>query len=641
MLTTPQNSSGSSTGSAVAVSAGFAPLSIGADFNGSLTNPATRAALYTIRTTPGIVSGRGCFPFSKNRDSVGPMAKCVADLVGLPNVIVDVEHPGVPERGYGTEVSREWGDVSFATLDPRRWCLAEGVQKPRPGALDEIIRETLAAYEKIESLAKRVVGPVDLITDETLDESMNDVLATIKNDFSNLFEAYTNGLDTPKVKTLKELIEFTEQHRKIELPEHSPNQDKLIQSLQAANSLTDAEYTRLDIKATASAADDAIDKTLHYHNVDVIIGPADSRLPDVVALANQHSVLFETPKNSVPYMKFWLKKVETEGIQEEWLALLAYDKESYLGMIPFGIFDLHMKSYTDIDDADPSSAKAPSKFFVELLHQYIRMYVAIVETERKGFMEAINKVEDSLNSDQRPSSLLRSLNTISRRIRAASLEIKLTFSKDAAEWAKDISASQFHAPITSEKPFLAQDIEQYHPDRLREVAAEVHQHIEDVIAERQQERQEKLQELEDVRRKEEWELLQQNLEIAKATQRDSRLMSGVAWVTMAFLPATFVSSFFGMNFFNGIAGDVPFDEASRSVWLFFVIAIPTSAFVLLTFYVWNEKQKKEDEHKRKLREKTTREDTASEDAAKRKTYEGTTVTSTGNDVEPPGLRQRM
>jgi len=356
---------------------------------------------------------------------------------------------------------------------------------------------------------------------------------------------------------------------------------------------------------------------------------------------DQHSVLFETPKNSVPYMKFWLKKVETEGIQEEWLALLAYDKESYLGMIPFGIFDLHMKSYTDIDDADPSSAKAPSKFFVELLHQYIRMYVAIVETERKGFMEAINKVEDSLNSDQRPSSLLRSLNTISRRIRAASLEIKLTFSKDAAEWAKDISASQFHAPITSEKPFLAQDIEQYHPDRLREVAAEVHQHIEDVIAERQQERQEKLQELEDVRRKEEWELLQQNLEIAKATQRDSRLMSGVAWVTMAFLPATFVSSFFGMNFFNGIAGDVPFDEASRSVWLFFVIAIPTSAFVLLTFYVWNEKQKKEDEHKRKLREKTTREDTASEDAAKRKTYEGTTVTSTGNDVEPPGLRQRM
>jgi len=201
MLTTPQNPSGSSTGSAVAISAGFAPLSIVADFNGSLTNPATRAALYTIRPTPGIVSEHGCFPFSKNRDSVGPVAKSVEDLAGLLNVIVDVEHPGVPDWGYDIEVSREWGDVSFATLDPRRWCLEEGVQRARPGALDQIvsvppecrehslleekIRETLAAYKKIASFAKRVVGPVDLIYDETLDKSMNNVLTTI----SELLEA--------------------------------------------------------------------------------------------------------------------------------------------------------------------------------------------------------------------------------------------------------------------------------------------------------------------------------------------------------------------------------------------------------------------------------------------------------------------
>ena len=195
VLTGLQNPSGSSTGSAVAVSAGFAPVSIGADFNGSLTNPATRAALFTIRTTPGIVSEHGGFPFSKNRDSVGPMAKSVEDLVGLLDVVVDVEHPGVPDRGYGTEVLRGWKDISFATMDPHHWHLPEAVQKPQPGALDQIvsaiptkqnhallseqIRETLVAYKKIAGLAKRVVGPVSLISDETLDESMNDVLATI------------------------------------------------------------------------------------------------------------------------------------------------------------------------------------------------------------------------------------------------------------------------------------------------------------------------------------------------------------------------------------------------------------------------------------------------------------------------------
>jgi amidase len=138
-LTLWQNPSGSSTGSAVAVSAGFAPVSLGADFNGSLTNPAIRAALYTIRTTPGIVSEHRGFPFSKNRDSLGPMAKSTEDLVNLLNVIVDVSQPEVPDQGYPTSLSRDWKDLSFATMDPHHWYLPEAVQKPQPGALDQIV----------------------------------------------------------------------------------------------------------------------------------------------------------------------------------------------------------------------------------------------------------------------------------------------------------------------------------------------------------------------------------------------------------------------------------------------------------------------------------------------------------------------
>lgn len=83
------------------VSANFAPVATGADYNGSLTNPAIRAALYTLRTTPGAVSEDGGFPFSVDRDSVGSMAKCTEDLVNLLNVIADTSHPRVPKDGYG------------------------------------------------------------------------------------------------------------------------------------------------------------------------------------------------------------------------------------------------------------------------------------------------------------------------------------------------------------------------------------------------------------------------------------------------------------------------------------------------------------------------------------------------------------
>ena len=132
----------------MAVSAGFAPVSIGADFNGSLTNPAIRAALYTIRTTPGTVSDAGGFPFSLNRDSVGPMAKSTGDLVELLNIITDTTHPNVPDHGYSRTSSREWKDISIATLDPHIWRLPEWVQKPQPGALDEIVRLTEAYCEQ-------------------------------------------------------------------------------------------------------------------------------------------------------------------------------------------------------------------------------------------------------------------------------------------------------------------------------------------------------------------------------------------------------------------------------------------------------------------------------------------------------------
>jgi Asp-tRNA(Asn)/Glu-tRNA(Gln) amidotransferase A subunit family amidase len=75
------------------------------------------------------------------------MAKTVEDLVNLLNVIVDVSHPEVPDQGYETSLSRKWKDLSFATMDPRHWHLPESIQKPQPGALDQIV-STLKIFTK-------------------------------------------------------------------------------------------------------------------------------------------------------------------------------------------------------------------------------------------------------------------------------------------------------------------------------------------------------------------------------------------------------------------------------------------------------------------------------------------------------------
>ncbi|KAI0110865.1 amidase signature domain-containing protein [Nemania sp. FL0031] len=53
---------GSSSGSATAVTAGFSPISLGTELEGSITWPAARAGLYAIKLTPGSVDLHGFQP---------------------------------------------------------------------------------------------------------------------------------------------------------------------------------------------------------------------------------------------------------------------------------------------------------------------------------------------------------------------------------------------------------------------------------------------------------------------------------------------------------------------------------------------------------------------------------------------------
>ncbi len=74
------NPSGSSSGSAVAVSARFVPAAIGTETDGSLMSPSSVNSICTIKPTVGLVSRRGIIPISHVQDTAGPMAANVTDL---------------------------------------------------------------------------------------------------------------------------------------------------------------------------------------------------------------------------------------------------------------------------------------------------------------------------------------------------------------------------------------------------------------------------------------------------------------------------------------------------------------------------------------------------------------------------------
>ncbi|KAI1453757.1 amidase signature domain-containing protein [Annulohypoxylon moriforme] len=86
-----QGTSGSSGGSAVAVRSNQAAVAIGTETHGSLVHPASHLGLYTLKSTPGLISRHGIVPGSFYHDTPGPMARSMKDVALLLDVMAGAD----------------------------------------------------------------------------------------------------------------------------------------------------------------------------------------------------------------------------------------------------------------------------------------------------------------------------------------------------------------------------------------------------------------------------------------------------------------------------------------------------------------------------------------------------------------------
>ncbi len=194
---------GSSGGSAAAVAAGMATLSLGSDTGGSIRQPGAFCGLVAMKPTYGVVSRYGVVAFASSLDQVGPFAHTVEDAAIALNALAGHDPKDstsqVPQTDFTTHLQDGVEGARVGIV--RSMIEAEGVSPEVRHAVEEAAAElerqgaTLVEVElphaKEAMAAYYVIGPAEA--------------------FSNLsrFDSVRYGYRHPGAKTLDEQMALT------------------------------------------------------------------------------------------------------------------------------------------------------------------------------------------------------------------------------------------------------------------------------------------------------------------------------------------------------------------------------------------------------------------------------------------------
>lgn len=264
---------GSSSGSGAAVAAGLAPLAVGTETDGSILCPAALNGVVGIKPTVGLTSRAGVVPIAASQDTVGPLARSVADAAALLSVLAggaDWSDPRDAATG-----SRPAGHPA----DYTRFCDADGLAGTRIGVprksyfgfnerVDAAVESVLAAAR---DAGATLVDPADVPTAEEIATS-GDEMTVLLHEFKAGLEAYlATRPDSPdQPRNLAEIISFNVAHADEELAFFG--QDVLI-AAEATSGLDDAAYLQARARNWQRARRDGIDAALGAAGVDVLAFP--------------------------------------------------------------------------------------------------------------------------------------------------------------------------------------------------------------------------------------------------------------------------------------------------------------------------------------------------------------------------------
>ncbi len=260
-----RNPSGSSSGSAVAVSANLCAVAVGTETDGSVTMPASCNGLVGIKPTLGLVSRSGVIPIAHSQDTAGPLARTVADAAILLGCMIGLDTDDSATSSAEGKIAPDYSRfLDVAALQGARI----GVARKYCGFLDAVDRLMEDAIAAMKSHGALISDPSDLPSYGKFGDGEGEVLSyELKADL-NKYLAWL-GFSAP-VHSLSEIIAFNEREKAREMPWFG---QELFLEAQARGPLTEKAYLDALAQNHRLARDEGIDAVMERSGLDAIIAP--------------------------------------------------------------------------------------------------------------------------------------------------------------------------------------------------------------------------------------------------------------------------------------------------------------------------------------------------------------------------------
>ena len=280
--------SGSSSGSAVAVTSNFCTAAVGTETDGSILSPSCVNRIVGIKPTVGLVSRSGIIPISYSQDTAGPMAKTVSDAAILLSAMI-----GADDKDPAT-----WGSEN---VQPEQ--LLNAVNNPDIKGLRigvSIVYYELATPKQQQILDEAISvmqqkGAVIIKQDE-LSQGPAEESSVLGHEFKSGINYYLSKLGHHSIKTLSDIIEFNKAHADKALKH---GQETLERSEQTSGTLTESKYIFDRIRDVDFSRKNGIDILMNGYELDALMFLEPT---SIAAISGYPSIIVPAgTENGTPY----------------------------------------------------------------------------------------------------------------------------------------------------------------------------------------------------------------------------------------------------------------------------------------------------------------------------------------------------